>query len=393
MTAIGKSENTFIYAKTETALGIATYPAGTDAVLAINDPSFVQEINFYPDEQKRGTLSELPPVIGRRQAGTFSFETYIKPSGALGTEPDENVLLTNAFGVKTATPATSVVYSLPAITADVAGMTIICKKDLETTFNFGCIVNEIILPVEAGQVAKATFNGVFLRQKKAGYTYVEGDILAAETNIPVDDCRGFETEAKVKFGAENNTDAGYTITAVSYTSGGQDYITITPGLAGGISDNVVCDGHVPAASVSGYPVASEFGYAKEANQGDSTVNSFIISATVTLNNNIKILDTEKNGSNYPTRAVRAGKREVTITIDKVFEEGDTKYGYLMEAQTAQHIELNVGNTAAYRFEIDLPRVNWESAMNPAGDEEFMLSRTGKAYASTSFNDEITLNFA
>ena len=98
-----------VFAVLEQTKGSIEEPSAGDMVRVINAPAFKQMPEYFDDSQFRDTRSKQDRIRGRFLAGEWTLETYIKPSGICGTEPEATSLLEAAFGDKRTRIADAVV--------------------------------------------------------------------------------------------------------------------------------------------------------------------------------------------------------------------------------------------------------------------------------------------
>lgn len=391
MSDIGR--NTIVYVKEETTIGTPEYPAGSNAILLIGDGSFKQPRSFLEDEQRRLTLSELDRIAGVFPAGEWSFSAYIMPSGSLGVAPRIGPLLKGAIGKETVTGGVKVEYSPSAIDDAIPTFTMVYKQGHIVKFCFGCVVDKATIPVKVGTeqdaIGRGNFSGKFLRQRIIGKTSVNGLHSLGATNIKVNDINEIDIEGLVKFGANDNSGAGYEVTAVGVSAA--DEITISPALDADVPDTTTVEGFVPTPTEAGVTVHGRYGIAQEKLGGGSYADIVISDSQVEIANNYKIIEDEKTDDNYPVTIRKPNKRQITYSPNKILQDGDAKYFKHADLQTLFGVKLPVGNTAASRFRIEMPYVSWETP-EVSGSEELRMSRKGMAKASASFDDEILVVF-
>jgi hypothetical protein len=393
--AIGRDQ--IIFAVAESTCGGGGTITSSDAVLVVGDPSFMQARDFAEDEQKRLTVSRLSRGSYLFQAGEWNTTAYVKPSGALGTVPAPAQFLKAAFGIETITPATSVEYTLAPISADISTMLVVFKHGNIVFWNFGTVVNESIFPVFAGEGSEATgrveMSGNFLRQKRAGVSAIDNGAgyPATTTDIVVDDAKEFEDETRIEIadgagGWEDNGGLGYLISSVNYAT---NTLTIDA-LANPVADNAEVRGWIPTATESGSLVTGRLGTATQ-DYGSGPVNLLIANASVTLTNNFTVLNDEKSNSEYPTVIIKGSDRTVVFAYEQYFRKDTGEVWYEAANQTQRDLQLPVGNTAATRYRLELPKIE-NNTPTLSGDVEVRLGVEGEAFASSAFDDELKLVF-
>jgi len=395
MSEIATGATQIVWVKKETTQGVFEKPAASDAILVISDISGKQDRIFLEDEQKRLSLSRLGKIAGPYNPGEWSFTSYIKPSGSLGVEPAGDVLLEALFGNKSVSSGVNVEYSLYKVDDDIKTLSMIIKKGFETYFITGAFVDKGSFPIKAGDsndaIFQASFSGKFLKSYLAGTDELSSAIdgtTTPVTSIPVVDAKKFEVGAYIIIGSDDNSGAGFKITAVDYSS---NTITIDTGVSTAQSQGAVVKGWTPDVVESGYLVHGRFGVVQKSEDG-STYDDFVITeATIELTNNFNVLNDEKTGDSYPATITKTSVRDVDISITRYFYPEESRRRYDANNQTRFWIKIPVGDTAGKRARFEFVNVQFDSP-EVSGEAEMNVSLKGKAYATTSLDDELKLIF-
>jgi len=377
--AIARAIEVELFVAEETIFNTPVFPSSTDYVAAIATPTIDQELELLDNEELINTRSRRSPILGRYMPGGWSFNTYIKPSGTAGTAPETDVLWKCALGTKTSaaaytryTPA----HTLPSFT--------LWARMGHTVFELiGATVNEVVSNVSGSEIGTLNWSGGYARMIKSGYTTL-GDPLAGGYSINrlsiTNADEFFEIGSVIYVGDYNNSGSGYTVTEV-----GSDYVLITPGISVAVAAGAVVAGYLPAGTAVGTPQHGTVGYCTH-----DGANFAILRSVTTINNNIQYMIDEKNSTRYADDYVEL-RREVTFTIEAYFiEAGVNRWFEALDRDQAAFI-IPCGTTAGSIFELTMPYIELN---NPtlAGDTHLVQTLTGRAIASSSFDDEIQVDY-
>jgi len=378
-----------LFLKKETTEGTLVYPAATDKVLAVGVAATTQEAEFVEDEQIRARRSRLSPIKLRYNPGTWSFTTYVKPSGTPGTAPETDVLFECAFGKKTVDPGVSVVYefdssnNLPSFS--------FWRKVGHTVFAMaGCTVNVAEFTVTGSELAQIAWSGEFMKWAITGESKAASTVSATDTEVQVDDAtRYFNTGGRILLGSDDNGGNGYTITNINYST---NTITFTPAAVSGCSIGDTIAAWYPTSGTElGTPASGKLGIVTI----DGT-NAIILSSTITLTNNIKYYTDEKNGQLYPAVYGAPGFRDVTGTITLYFYKNTTGYFYRSDyAGVSPGIQdallVPAGAVTGKRMKLSCPQIEYKTP-TISGDEEVMMELPFTAVGTSTGDDEFSVTF-
>lgn len=373
------------FAIVETSCGTLKKPTAGDRMYSTDPVAFKQAQNFEEDEQIRATASEFAPLKGVKNPGDWSLDSYVKPSGARGTPPEHDVLFQCLMGAGAlvAGPPRSYRYTLAN---QLDAMSLWTKKG-HTVFAFrGTAVEQAVFNVAGGELSKINWSGQYMEQLWAGTTVANDTCGAGSTVIQLNTGAAmlYVEGMYVEVGTDDNGGNGYLLTDVNYTN---DTITI-PSLNTNQGVNPTISPWWPTSS-------AEVGVPQHGKQGIVTIDntpSVILSATVTLKNNIKFYIDEKNNVWTAERFGRPGKRMVTGNINHYFLERGATYFYKAEYEVSDALVIPVGNVAGFIMNINIPYARYETP-EVSGDEEFEQPMDFKGIASAAGNDEINIVFA
>ena len=367
----------------EVSCGTLVKPGASDRAYTVGPLDFTYEQEFLDDEQIRPSASKLSQIKGRKTPGEWSYNTYVKPSGTLGTAPEHDVLFDCALGAKQVNPATSVVYSLAN---QVDSFSQWVKKG-HTVFSMrGCTVQGAEFTIAGNEIAGIAWSGGFMEQGRAGTIDATGSYSGAEATItlPSKGAQLYTKDMYITVGDDDNGGAGYKITGVNYTN---DTLTISPVIQGN-------PGATPEITPWFPTAGSEIGTPVHGKLGMVTIggaDAIILTGGVTLTNNIKYYEDEKNNVWTAERFGRPGMRDVEGNLELYFMKRGPSYFYRAEYQVSDALILPAGNVAGYIMEISVPNAEYRTP-TISGDEEFVQAIPFIGVASSSYNDELAITF-
>lgn len=372
------------FAKLESSCGVLTKPAANDVIFTVGPVDIGQEQEFLPDEQIRPSASQFSRLKARKMPGEYSFNSYCKPSGVHGTIPEHAVLFQAAMGKETAPGAgNDVDYELQN---QLDSFTLWVKKGHTVFACRGTTVNVGEFGVTGEEVSGISWSGNYMEQLRAGTHQYIGTILITATTINLGQVgiKKYQKGMFVIVGDSNNGDAGYELTDVNYTTG---IATISPALEQEEVDPLITPWWPSAGIESGEP--------EHGKMGIVTINgnqAIIISARVTLTNNVKYYINEKNGLWTAERFGRPGKRTVEGEIELHYVRDAAQYFYYAEEGISSALVIPVGNVSGGIMELRIPYAEYGTP-KITGDEEYYqnLPFVGVASAAAG-NDEFSIKF-
>lgn len=391
MSDIAIGRDVIVFAKEETTPGTAVFPASADAIFLTGEGSFKQTRGFLQDQQRRNTLSKIAQYKARLAPGEWSFPTYMKPSGAAGTAPECGQLLKGLFGKEIVVASTSVTYELLGPDSDLPTFSIYFRIGHTVYANLGCVVNSADVTVKAGSdddsLVGISFNGNFMRQIRTGTDKLAQAANSSDTTITLSNARKYMVGSVIEIGDDNNSGSGYEVTGVNYST---NVVTFTPGLGSGQPQDAVVKGYLPNPTEVGEPVHGSLGWVT-FDEDSNPVDTPILQAYISINNNIKVLNEEKNNTDYPSGYIRASEREVSLSIQAYFSKDAMARYFEIDEQLQKEIKIPAGDTAGKRLRFEFPQVELSTA-EVSGGEECILTMTKLPLASSSFEDEVQLVF-
>jgi len=177
------------FAVLEASCGTLTKPTINDRIYTVGPIDFGQERELLEDMQIRASASQLPSIKARLLTGDFSFETYVKPSGVLGTAPEHAKLFRCLMGLETATPVTKVEYTLQD---QLDSITLWAKKGHTVFAMRGATIESAEFTIAGDAVASIRWSGKFMERLWAGETPADDTcgIAKATIQLPSKGARG-----------------------------------------------------------------------------------------------------------------------------------------------------------------------------------------------------------
>lgn len=379
--ALANQETLFVVA--ETTKGTLKVPAGANRVYSIEPVDLGQERELIEDAQIRAGASNLPSIKARLMVGEWSFSTYVKASGTKGTAPEADVLFTALLGKKTVTPNTKVEYTLED---SLPSLSIWVKKGHTVFAVRGATVETGEFSIAGDAVATVRWSGKFMERLWAGTSSLATAMSLNGTSVelPEGHARRYSEGMYIKFGTDDNTGSGYKITDVDYTL---DTLTITPGVKAEHAEDTVVEPWLPTAAAEvGAPVHGKLGLVTI-----DSVPAVVLSAALTVTNNIKYYDNEKNGLWTAEDYARPGKRTIEGTLSLFFLAQGLDYFYKADYHETDALIIPAGSEDGSIMELSVPYAEYSSP-KISGTEEFLQELAFKAVASSSLNDELKVVF-
>lgn len=379
-----------VFAICETVSGTREIPTDADAVGIIGDGRMVQDQEQVPNAEYTDSRSRLAPIQGRRTPGDWSVPIYLKPSGTAGLEPEADPFLVGLFGQKTVSGGSNVRYHLAK---ELPSLTIWMDFGHTVKWARGATVNQGDFTVQGDAVVSATFSGQFMEEFWTGSSQLDGAIDASVTDITVDDAKlyspgsiffideGLGTEEIIIVGSAT-TDVNTSTNVLSNCTRGALGST-----ASAHADNADVTPWLPDGTNLGSPVYGKFGKAT-VDGSDVLCRSSLIS----VRNNIRYLDDEKNSLLVAEQYLVSTQREISIRTSEYWRASKsaafqqarelTQFAYTAEAGDLPKNGRYIRFSAPYCI---------QSSPNPGGGAEVTLEKTLQVIADPSgLDDEFSL---
>jgi hypothetical protein len=367
----------------EDVCGTLKFPTGSQRFYTVGPMDFGQERELLEDMQIRASASQLPQIRSRLLTGEFSFETYVKPSGSLGVVSEHDLLFQAAFGDKDVNPSTDVQYTLED---QLDSLSLFVKKGHTVFAMRGATIESVEFIVAGDAIATLRWSGKFMERLWAGEVAAVGacGLAIQEITLAPTGATRYTVGMRIEVGTDDNGGAGYLIDDVNYTN---DTIHITEGLG---TDQGTAPTIYPWWPTGG----AEVGEPAHGKLGLVTVSgqpAIVTAANVTLTNNIKYYDNEKNNTWTAERFGRPGKRAVEGSLTVFFLKQGPSYFYRSDYRITDALVIPVGNVNGKIMEISIPYAQYK-APKITGTEEFQQEISFIGVASAALNDELAVTF-
>lgn len=370
--------------KKETTFGTEVKPATANQFLLAGELSPEQNLGFIEDQQRRNSYSQLRRFAGRYEPGQANFPVYVKPSGSLGVAPEGGAFLEGLFGREVVTASTKVEYFLSRTIDAILTYTIWLKTGHFVYRLLGSVIDQGEFPLRADNsqdaLSQAKYSVLFAELRWTGTDEAAQTIGGTpQATLQVADAKKFTVGSYIEVGAQTNSAAGFQVTAVNI---GTNVITLSPSIANVTSGDQVKPWIPALGSEVGVPIHGRLG---SATLGGA--NLPLLSGSITLANNFKMLNEEKNGLNFANRAARRSTRGVTVNASVYFDANQPRRFYDALNQVRGDLVFPWGSTAANRFKLTAKNCEF-GAPKISGAEEKIIALEGQAFASTSLDDEL-----
>lgn len=325
---VGVDERHFVV--TESAFDTYTTIAATEACPLIKLDLDGGSPEFHKAKEHVGTASLQTEIEGKRK-GSWSLEAYVKPAAA-GTAPDIFPVIEAALGLAgVVDPGVSVTHGLSGVGTTPRSLQLVKHSgDSHYEIANGSWCEKLEIEAKGNEEAKIMASGGF-----ATKGFVLGDPTTDTTGyattttvigMAAGDGGKVQRGARINFGANTNTGAGYLVTDVDLAN---ETITIDPGIAGSAipASAVAITPTVPTSQTIGGTIVG--GIENTLSIGGTEVG--FISAKVSIDTGIHGLDKEANIN----RANRLARGERVVQIEAEF--------YMLD-EVAQEIGLGWDGT-------------------------------------------------
>lgn len=367
-----------VFVKVESVAGTLVEPVDADMILSTSIPVIKQERETFDDKQITDTRSKLAPIAGRYLAGSWSFSSYIKPSGSLGTAPPEDVLLTGLIGTKTVDAGVDVTYTLASA---VPPSYSIWFKDGHTVYMCsGASVDKGTFKIDGKNPGEIDWSGGFMKLLWTGTSTLGAAITdtTSTTVTPVD--IDFYNEGSIfTIGTER----------MKVVTVGASTLTVTRGYG----STTPATHLISTAMTPWLPTGTDSGNIVHGRLGICTLGGadyMVLSTQVTITNGIKYYEEEKNGQDYATEYGVPSARNVEATATVYFRKAEVQR--FADALNFDSVALviPIGSIAGKVVQLNLPQCKTK-APDISGDAERQMAMVFLPYATTSSaSDEINI---
>lgn len=376
----------------ESTAGTRANPTAAGFLSTVGQPEITQARGKAQNQEKSGSLGKRPAIPMKYQSGNLKFSTYVKPSGTAGDDPVADKLFQSCFGQKTVTASTSVEYKLGGPNDNWMSLTAYIKRGHTVYTAVGAMVNSAtfkIMPSEGDDgIAAVDWDLMFLQMLHTGTAVGTSDGIASEiTFSSAEDVRKYSVGSLVMIDTDDNTGAGYEVTALDEST-----MKITLNAAPSAQASKTVKPFLPAQSEpTGFTVPSYAGVAQEKEGAGAFADIFLTESTFTVNHNLAAAQNEKDGKVFPGRLVRGTARDVTLSAQALFYEDNAKYHAEAKDDIRREVKVPVGSEAGKTVEFHSPIVSIDPPTE-SGDPQFIQQQSRICYEVSSGNEELTVTF-
>lgn len=369
------------FSKTEGTAGTFEKPVATDAA-KVTKATFGWQPERTIRNATRQTRSALERVTGKIMC-PWSVEAEIVPSGTAGTPPDLHPLYKAALGSYTNTPGTSDAYApSDSQVRDTVSMTSHYPDVLMQSI-WGALVETMTLSIQGGSIPTVKWDGPSMGHAHTGTSTLNGAMVATPTMIvQTADAWNFEINSVVQVGSEDNSSAGFKVTADS----SRPSFTLEASVTNQIDTSAVIP-FTPTETTAGTTL---MGISGSASIDAGSID--IVGIDVTVKQNLKTNEDEAL-QQYISDAI-PGWREVTGELTfKARKDWVIYWAERKDLTTSKDIQVIAGSSAGHRLQIDLNQVEFDftDLDVPTDDTPTIFSVPFTALGSSGA-DEITLTF-
>lgn len=356
-----------VFIRLQSAFGTALKPTASHAFRAMA-ATFGQPVDFQEVNDRRKTRDLMEEKQGRTPLQPWSVSTLFRPSGTLGIAPDIGDLLKLAFGTETVVASTSVTYSL---LQDVTALYATVMRELSTTQEgvYDAVCQRVEIRWTGDGFVMFTFSGVASQFIDGSESPASGSGSGVSALV-VDDADFFTKYSVIQnvTGTDDNSGAGYQVTAVDY-----DTNTLTLETTASWSDNDVWRSFLPAGTYVGDPI-----YGTEVtlslDNGATTVGH--LGGSITIDTGVDLYNREA-GTSQANDVVLAGRRRVSGSFDFTVKEAETYIDSHARRGVAKDVLVTIGSSSGERMKVNMNNVRLVPGQRTSPE-------TGPAERSLSF---------
>jgi hypothetical protein len=363
----------------EAAYGTQVKAVGTGGLRVLSFQPGIPNRERRYREDKRLTRSAQAGHFGRHSA-EWTLKKYLMTSGALGTAPDDGELLKALLGKETVTGSVSVAYE-PDSTVDLQSLDLYGIQGHFMEGVIGAAVNQAVIAWGGGEEITIEYSGPAKKGFFAG-TSVANGAGSAVTALIVDEPYRFTVGGLVQIDTDDNSGAGYQITAIDYATA-----TLTIGTAATWSDDDPVTPFLPVPTTAGDPIMGTL-----ASMTIDTVALAITTGQITVNNQLALVNDEA-GTDSASGIVTPKDRLITFDLTAYLKKAYMDYvGKALQGVDGDFVIL-LGDTSTEQVQIDMDVADYEvNAVEIPDSGEVMLKLTGRAVQNSAGDDEFDMTF-
>ena len=369
----------------EDTKGTLKKPAATgseDKMWSVGPVDLGQDQEFLDNEELTASASRLASIAARIPPGSFSLDTYVKPGG-VACKPEHAALFKALMGAEAAVLST---YEY-TLTSELPSISIWSKKG-DTVFACrGATVEGADFAIAGDSIALISWSGKYMRELRAGTAYC-ASIAGAVLTMEASGCKRFSEGMYVTVGIDNSglEGAGQGFKILHNNPAGN---TMTLDASPIVAGKQLITPWWPASPWTGLgnPQHGKLGIVKVNNR-----QTVVTNASVSMVNNIKYYEDEKNNVMTAENYGRPGRREIEGTLDLYFTAEGAGYWYNAEYQERDALIIPVGKVPGSIMELQIPLAEYRTP-KLSGDAEFKEGIPFIAIATkAALNEEFKIIF-
>lgn len=376
--AEGREQRVLLAVESTYGTQVKAVAAGGLKVLSFQTGTPNRERRYRADKQL--TRSAQPGYFGRYSA-EWSLKKYLMTSGALGTAPDDGELLKALLGKESVDAGVSVTYE-PDSTVDLQSLDLYGIQGHFMNGVIGAAVNQAVIAWGGGEEITIEYSGPAKMGFRAGTSTADGAEAVGDTALVVDDPYRFDVGGLISIGGDDNTGAGYLITAIAYATG-----TLTIGTSATWDDEDVIAPFLPTPTTAGDPIMGTL--------ASMTIDTDAIALTagqITVNRQLALINDEA-GTDSASGIVTPQELLITFDLTAYLKTSYMDYvGKALQGVDGDFV-ISLGDTSTKIVQIDMDVADYE--VNPVeipDSGEVMMKLTGRAVQSAAGDDEFDMTF-
>lgn len=353
--AIGIAADQICFAVLETTKGTLVFPSDVNSVIATAGYVDMSQNPSFTDSDE---ITNSRDVLNRFQdqvpAGSWTVPIYARPSGTAGSVPMGDIFFQSLFGSKTINSSTSVVYDQDMYKPS---FSLWSKRSHTVFFAVGAVCNKLSLSATNKGGCKFDLSGGFMNMGWAGTDEVATAALAGATKVVVSDAKKFTVGARIwnETKNQNNTAAGFAITAVNY---GTNTLTLGTALpTGGWSQYDIIAGYLPDTGTA----IGEALEGKTISISFDGVDAPVQSVSLDIDDSVKYMEDEISAQHYPTDYMEM-IRNISGNISLYFRTNDVKYFYDGLNNNQIPVVITIDGGAGKTLTIEMDKTELEMPM-------------------------------
>lgn len=373
---IGRAMEQIVYCVKETTRGTIAFPSDATTKVICGAAVIEQTPNYTPSDDVQNTLDLIDEFKDQMPPGTWSFDTYLRPSGTAGTAPMARAVLEAHYGVETV-GGSDVTYSQAT---SKPSFSMWMQHGHTIKWARGCASTSLATDLSSTGAVKLSFSGECMEMGWAGTGEVNGIVTDSPTVVlAAGDGKKYTAKSRVMFAADDNSGAGYVISSIS-----TDTLTMAENVT--VADEAVIKGYIPDDATTAAAVEN----LDTSLTVDSVATTF---KTITVNygSPVAFQSTENTGTGFAEEYVE-DKRTIDTTAEIVYRQDDATY--LRDAVTNETVPIviTMGTTAGKIATLNLPTTNITAFTEGVDGPAMSGSLTMKSRGTSAGENSSTLVF-